>query len=359
MKTIYFDESGFTGYNFLDPNQPIFAIASTTITPALAEIILKTAFPNYKAAEFKFSNIVNTSNELGLIQLGKLLRPYSKDCFVFLIDKKFATLVKMVDFLIEPATTDAGFDFYADGFCRKYANYFYIGFTVISKKNIYQELITIYQDFSRHASRPALKVLTERLKKIRRGETIEIKTLIDQFIEGSLILEKHVNIDDFKSTNDLQLTTMLAIVSWWRKKYSEDFSIVHDDSSNFLRQKEMWNAITKPDVPEFDFPLGDGTTVTYPLRVIETHSVKSELNYSVQLCDVIAGFITQNAKNLAKGKDGKQVYPDAIEAGFGDIMFDGVRPGKEFPKFPPKRFTGPDSVDFLASLIHRHEKKKN
>lgn len=30
-KTLYFDESGYTGYNLLDPAQPVFAIASTGV----------------------------------------------------------------------------------------------------------------------------------------------------------------------------------------------------------------------------------------------------------------------------------------------------------------------------------------
>lgn len=40
MKTIYCDESGFTGYNLLDPAQPVFAIASACIEEGEAEVTL-------------------------------------------------------------------------------------------------------------------------------------------------------------------------------------------------------------------------------------------------------------------------------------------------------------------------------
>jgi hypothetical protein len=40
-KTLYFDESGFSGYNLLDKAQPIFTVASADVAPDEAERILK------------------------------------------------------------------------------------------------------------------------------------------------------------------------------------------------------------------------------------------------------------------------------------------------------------------------------
>ncbi|WP_316848941.1 DUF3800 domain-containing protein [Pedobacter agri] len=352
MKTIYFDESGFTGYNFLDPHQPMFAIASTDIEPKISEEILKASFPKYRGKEFKFSNIVNSSNELGLVKFGELMKPFKTNCFFFIIDKKFVTLLKIVDFLIEPSITKAGFDFYADGFCRKFANYLFIAFTVISDKKIYAELIKFYQDFSRKPSNIALKVLTANLINLQKQVGPEVSVLFDQLISGSLILDDHINMDTFKSSNDLKLTSMLATVSWWRTYHTEDFAVIHDNSSNFMRQKAMWDAITNPSVPEFQFPLPDGY-VPYPLRVKNTTGVESENNYSVKLCDVLAGFVTQNAKNNDLSAGAKPIYQEAITAGLGELMSDGLMPGTEFPVFPPKRLTAPDQVDLMAALINR------
>jgi len=45
------------------------------------------------------------------------------------IDKRFAVLTKIVDFLIGPYITDTGYDFYDGGFCWKYCNYIYFGLT--------------------------------------------------------------------------------------------------------------------------------------------------------------------------------------------------------------------------------------
>ena len=57
QRTIYFDESGFTGYNLLDPDQPVFAVASADIEDARAEEILRSSFPHNRADEHHFTRI--------------------------------------------------------------------------------------------------------------------------------------------------------------------------------------------------------------------------------------------------------------------------------------------------------------
>jgi hypothetical protein len=54
-KTLHFQESGYTGYNLLDPEQPTFAIASTDFESDMAEKILRDSFPDYQGEEFTLS----------------------------------------------------------------------------------------------------------------------------------------------------------------------------------------------------------------------------------------------------------------------------------------------------------------
>src|SRR5271157_1191223 len=107
-RTIYCDESGFTGYNLLDPNQPIFAVASADISMQQAENILRESFPNYRGLELKFSKIWGSKSMGGLVKFVGHLRTLQDLSFVYMIDKRFAVLTKIVDFLIEPYFTDTG-----------------------------------------------------------------------------------------------------------------------------------------------------------------------------------------------------------------------------------------------------------
>lgn len=163
VKTLYFDESGFTGYNLLDPSQPVFVIASTDVDEQLALDILEDSFPRYQGAEYKFANIWNTRNRAGLRRFAERLANLSERAFAYMIDKRFCVLTKSVDFLIEPVITNAGFDFYDEGFCWKYANYIHFGITKVAAPELYLALTSAYQTFSRNPSDEALAQLQWQL----------------------------------------------------------------------------------------------------------------------------------------------------------------------------------------------------
>lgn len=146
------DESGFTGHNLLDPQQPFFVVASTDINEDDSESILKSSFPGYQGEEFKFQNIWGSNRgRIGLIELARQLSDLSDNIFVWVNDKKFVALTKILDHFIEPYIHNAGYDFYADGFCWKYSNYIHFGFEKFASPDLYESLIQAYQKFSRNS----------------------------------------------------------------------------------------------------------------------------------------------------------------------------------------------------------------
>lgn len=350
MKTLYFDESGFTGYNLLDPIQPIFTIASTDIDEKYAEQILLESFPKYKGDEFKFTNIWPSTNRSGFIKFGEHLGGLKENAFTWMIDKKFAVLTKIVDFLIEPYITNSGYNFYADGFCWKYANYIHFGFEQFAPPELYQSLVDSYQLFSRTPTPDNLRRLQVTLNLMASSSTEPVNLFLEQMAIGADLFHKFHNIDTFKGSDELQLTSMLAVVSHWRKNAADDFEVVHDATSNFFRRKELWDKITNNNVPKQLHPLGDGTFVEYPLRVVSTRSENSKHNRSIQFCDLLAGIVS---RHFYPGLDAdtRKFLDDVIEAGMKNIDYNGIRPGLDFPDFPPKKADGPDAVDQMTQII--------
>lgn len=53
MKTVYFDESGQTGTNLFDRDQPFFTIGSTDTEPGEAADIIAACFPRHAGDELK------------------------------------------------------------------------------------------------------------------------------------------------------------------------------------------------------------------------------------------------------------------------------------------------------------------
>jgi hypothetical protein len=82
-----------------------------------------------------------------------------------MMDKQFVVLTKIVDFLIEPFVTNAGYDFYADGFCWKYTNYIHFGLEQFAPPGLHERLLKAYQRFSREPSIGELR----RLQRVLHG----------------------------------------------------------------------------------------------------------------------------------------------------------------------------------------------
>jgi hypothetical protein len=350
-RTIYCDESGFTGYNLLDPSQPVFAVASADIDERRAADILRESFPNYQGAEFKFSNIWGSKNRAGLLKFAGHLGAFQDMSFFYMIDKHFAVLTKIVDFLIEPYITDAGYDFYDDGFCWKYCNYIYFGLTHFALPELLDALLRHYQAFSRNPTPESLARLRIQLKIMASSVEEPVQIFLEQMELGARLFHNYHNLERFRGSDELQMTTMLAIVGHWRQRYPEDFAIVHDASSNFLRSKDMWERITNNNVPAQMHRLGDGTFVEFPLRVVSTSAADSRDSRSIQFCDLLAGLATRHFNPRTQGDD-RKFMDDVIDAGLKEITYNGIRPSHVFPdRIPPKRLTGPDIVDQMTEII--------
>lgn len=351
-KTIYFDESGFTGYNLLDPHQPVFAIASSDIDDAAAETILRASFPKYRGTEYKFSNIWKSNNRFDLVEFAREIGPFVDRAFVWAMDKRYVVLTKIVDFLIEPIFTKCGYDFYADGFCWKYTNYIYYDLKKLAHPDLLGRLLEIWQSFSRDPTAEHLGLLQFHLRIMANSVEEEVKVFLDQMAMGAEMFHEFHDLSTFGGSDELQVTSMHASIIHWRQRHAEDFHVVHDASSNFFRNRDLWERTTNKDVPKQEIPLGDGTTVEYPLRVISTTPMDSNDSRAIQLCDIFAGLGARVLREDLSGDD-RTFLDKVLIAGFGDITSNGTRPATIFPdQIPPRRLTGPDVVDKMSAIIY-------
>ncbi|MDA8586732.1 DUF3800 domain-containing protein [Rhodobacteraceae bacterium] len=350
-RTIYFDESGFTGYNLLDPRQPTFSIASVDISEDRAEEILNASFPRYQGPEFHFTNIWTSGQKQRLKQFCNHLHEVADRSFCYVTDKRFAVLTKMMDFLVEPAITDAGYDFYDDGFCWKYANYVHYGLSQFAPPELLDCLLRFYQEFSRAPNEQSLALLQSRLRMMAESTEDPIHIFLDQMATGAEIFERYTDLSTFKSSNSLQTSTMIAVIGHWRQSCQDDFAVIHDASSSFLRDRQSWEAVTGVDVDGIALKAGDGSFVEYPIRVISTEAKDSRESRSIQFCDILAGLASRHF-NPNLSEDDRAFMDELIDEGLGNISSNRLIPSTVFPdQIPPKRLEGPDVVDQMAEML--------
>ncbi|WP_281926764.1 DUF3800 domain-containing protein [Roseibium album] len=353
VRRLFFDESGYTGYNLLDPAQPIFTMASTDTDEQESEAILRGSFPNYQAAEFKFTNIWRRQNSRnGFFEFARFIGDQPERSFVFITEKRFCVLTKIVDFLIEPSFTNSGYNFYSDGFPRKYSNLAYFTFKFQAHPELLNTLLRDYLEFSRNPSIETLGRFQWKMRLLANScDDERIRSFLNLMANGADLFLKFNDLENFRSSNDLHMSTMMAIVTHWRERTLDDLEIYHDASSAFFREREMWENITNPGVVEQIYTRGDGAEIPFPLNVIETQSVDSETSFAIQYCDVLAGICAKHF-GTEEGDESRAFLDELIDAGLGALPINKICPEPVFPdQFPPKPLDGPDVVDQLAAIV--------
>jgi len=352
-KIIYFDESGYTGTDLLNLDQPVFCVASSDLEEELSREILSNSFPRFQGNEFKFRNIWRNRTHRGnLSRFIEALGPHLEHVFGYAADKEFVLLTKIVDFLVEPVVTQAGYDFYANGFCRGFANMFHFAMTEFASQEDYATLINAYGTFSKTPTVEKLAALQSTLENLLNQCSEELKPFLGMASFGAQIFHDHSNIETFGDSNEIQLTVVLSSVAYWRSKTDLDLVVIHDQSSNFFKQKDLWDTITAAEVPEQVIISGSGFPVQYPLRVVSTEPGDSRDHWTIQLCDMVSGLMAKSLSRNLSGDDSASIG-ELMEAGLGELQLDGIRPGTDFIEGPPSHKDGPDAVDQFTQIIFR------
>jgi len=353
MKTIYFDESGNTGPNLLDPQQKFFSVGSTDLTEGESRAILQKHFPRHIGSDIKFKKLFrDASNYRDLIEFAETVGQQPAHFFCFLINKRFALLCRLVDWLVEPLFHDRGYDWYKDDYALSWANIFYLAFTTVKDGGaLLAEVTGLYSDLVREPSPSLLEKIRRRYREIADEGPPNVSRFMDYVAAGADEFQKRYSLDNIKNQTDIHVASLVSSVDWWRRQHSEDFDIVHDESTYFFKRQGLWDLITSRTASNAVVHVGQ-KSIRFPLRVRSTTEGASEKLASLQICDLIGGFVARS-KSDALSAEQQRVVETMFGAGFGQIGFDGVEPGNFYAQGMPPLADGPDAVDQIAMAVRQ------
>ncbi|MBP3848057.1 DUF3800 domain-containing protein [bacterium] len=298
VKTIYFDESGYTGSDLINDDIPYFTCAAVAISEDKAKELIQHIRNDYnlkQGFELKFKNIKKYPKVM-LHLIEQLKDIASVVCF----NQKYALCAKFFEYIFEPCISDIGTLFYAAGF------HHFITYTLY---NVFFGADTppsnLLSDFSElMKNRPKNKITPEEfLKKYSYNpKSIDLSSferLVRVFMTKNheAILEElnFMNgdepIDRFKM--DLSLTSLFYICAEMNNRYKQ-IKIVYDESKSIEAQKDCLLDLTGREIfiPNFNH-FADREKER--LNILpEIKSANSRDCYGVQVADLIAG-ITNHA----------------------------------------------------------------
>jgi hypothetical protein len=115
MECFRIDESGYTGFDLLNPDQRFQGAAAIAISDQGSARLISEHFPKLQAPELKCRALSRRpTNHPRLLSLQRDLLTHYK-CVTYVCDKRFLLLLMFVDYAVEPFYYEKGINFYEDG----------------------------------------------------------------------------------------------------------------------------------------------------------------------------------------------------------------------------------------------------
>jgi len=144
MECFHIDESGYTGFDLLNVDQPFQGATAIAIEEDDAARLIKEHFPRLQADELKYSSLTRRqSNHSRILALQRdVLADYR--CVSYVCDKRYLLLLMFLDYGVEPFYYKRGLNFYEDGQNYSLASLLYtVGPTLLGRK-AFEDLLTAF-----------------------------------------------------------------------------------------------------------------------------------------------------------------------------------------------------------------------
>jgi hypothetical protein len=322
---VFIDESGFTGEDLANQDQPVFVLASTLADDTICTEWYRKAFAGVQAKELKHSSLAKTENgRRRILEFLRAIRASNKFT-VWVVHKEFCLLSKLVDLWLESALYESGIDFYDRGANLGFCNMAWFCLRTFESEAFLTRHLARFQQMVRTRTQESYDAFWGGLYKASRSCKKETKKILSYFLLSDYKLGYDRLKDLPERTLDICQTSALQTLGHWRGQTTEEIQVVHDNSSNMAREKWIWDVITSSHFPSFRVGPAD-FLVEYPLRVTDTVFSDSAAHLQLQFADLVAGAAAAWARSRTTPAP-RSTYVKSLEnAGIGEHLIGGIWP---------------------------------
>ncbi len=343
MKTVYMDESGYTGYDLLNLDQPFQGASSLLIDEKIAESLIKDLFLKKQNGELKHKKLSRRkSHWKSLLEIQKIILN-DFDGLTYVCDKKYLLILRFLDDCVEPFFYENGINFFKDGNNYALASLLYYTAPTLWGKKKFGDLLYYYQRASKNKSILNVNFLTNHAKSLI-GKDLS---------EYLLPLSRNINSctkDIFKPENDTDIVyiVVLSLITRLEETINGKYEIVHDTSKKLKTYKKAIERLIEIS-DKRAFKATNITNVNFPLKL---HSVKqkdSKSSFAIQLADILVGGVIEHCMTL-KGQVAKNDYNQNVMKSYGDNNLLFMFPNADFEdnKQFRKNNQNYEFIDFIA-----------
>ena len=342
MNKYFIDESGYTGYDLLNNQQPFQGASSIRIDEGSAKNLVDEYLPNIKANELKHKNLSRRKgNWNALLQIQRaLLKDYKG--LTYVCDKKYLLTLMFLNSCLEPYYYDHRVNFYEAGHSYSLASLIYYTAPNFWGRENYEELLSLFQHAVKTKSNVAVQALIEKARSLKGNELSEHLLPLSSGYHGCIN-----EITNSESTTDAAFVVLLSLISCIEKYPTSEYEVVHDTSNNLRRYNELINwFISVDDVRTFKQTRI--TELSFPLKLSGVSQQDSRHSRALQLADILIGGAIEYAK-AQSGLINKTDYNQAVVELYEDANIIHMLPSLDFGGC--KEFRSGSQADELIEFI--------
>ena len=329
MECFYIDESGYTGFDLLNPDQRFQGATAVAITDDEAKQLIQEHIPKLQASELKYRALARRPSYRQ--PLLKLLRDVLSQhkCVTYICDKRFLLLLMFLDEAVEPYYYKRGVDYYQDGQNYGQASLLYAVGPTLLGKTAFDEMLAAFQwamkDKTAH-SLEALVMATRKLDWQKMPETL-----------GPLAMAMPECLSAIATpgvSTDAAMVVLQSLISRMEVMATGPYRVEHDQSKNLLTYHELLQRYIDHQ-EEVEFMQTQITSMRFPLKLTSVTQVDSKTSPAVQIADVMIGAAIDAANGLT-GQRPPLLDPQAVMSLYSDDQFIHLLPSIDFDE--QKRF---------------------
>lgn len=298
MECFRIDESGYTGFDLLNVDQPFQGATAIAIGNDDAARLIKEHFPRLQADELKYSSLTRRqSNHPRILALQRdVLAGYK--CISYVCDKRYLLLLMFLDYGVEPFYYERGMNFYEDGQNYSLASLLYaVGPTLLGRES-FESLLSAFQYAVKEKTPESLWDLVDAARRTRWQQLPEALGPLAQY-EDSACLNA---IATPGVSTDAALVVLQSLISRMEELASGPYRIEHDRSKNLLTYHDLIQRYIDHDKP-VEFQQSEIARIKFPLKLQAATQVDSVASPAVQIADVMIGATIEAAKVIAGLRD--------------------------------------------------------
>jgi len=321
---VYCDESGNTGLDLLNEDQPLFSLASTCLEADACKAMI-TPLLRQGQVEAKYSKLKGTaSGQRALVELfshPELTRETTK-CAI--VDKRYYVITHLVDKLIEPPLAELGADLYDGDAHVGLVNVWYFAGRSIFPHGHWERVLRAFVAAMRQRTAAAYAQFDRALTAAATVAPLDDRDFVTGLMMARGRLAEFIGVYDGNDVFDPAADVFIGLMNAWMTTVPGKFDVTHDRSKPMARGEKRLRAMMTP-VQSRTIGYGD-RQAELPLRIDNLTFGDSAAHPQLQLADLVAGAAVDCLLAWSGKRPATSYHAAMRDTHMGDLLAFGMLP---------------------------------